>query len=135
MISLALLVSVSLLVPAVATAKPGCKTRECHKRTAVHQLFPYCNTWRCAQKQLRRQARRLTPLEACIIHHESTGNPLAQNGQYKGIAQWSPYVWARDGGRRFGPTPHHATYAEQVWVLKRGLRRYGCADWCPFDPC
>ncbi len=112
------------------------------KRQQIHRHYHFCNTWRCVEKQrrrerrrLQRQARFLSPLARCIIHHESGGNPLAKNGQYKGIAQWSPYVWARDGGLRYGPTPHHATYAEQVAVLKVGLARHGCSDWCPFDPC
>jgi hypothetical protein len=77
----------------------------------------------------------ITALMDCIMRHESTYNPLAQNGKYKGLAQWSPEAWARHGGLKYGPTPHDATYWEQVRVLSDGLRMYGCRDWCPFDPC
>lgn len=77
----------------------------------------------------------ITPLMDCIMKHESTYNPLAQNGQYKGLAQWSPEAWARHGGLRYASTPHGASYWEQVQVLANGLRMYGCRDWCPFDPC
>lgn len=118
-----------------ADAKKVCKTKTCHERVenrqAIKKLYPFCNTWRCVYKQ----SRKLNPTQRCIIHHESRGNPLATNGQYKGIAQWSPEAWARMGGLKFGPTPHHATYHEQVRVLKWGYARYGCQDWCPFDPC
>lgn len=74
-------------------------------------------------------------LAACIVHHESGGDPMAQNGQYHGIAQWSSEAWHRHGGGRFASDPHGATYQEQLLVLSDGLRRYGCRDWCPFDPC
>lgn len=77
----------------------------------------------------------ITPLMDCIMKHESTYNPLAQNGQYKGLAQWSPEAWARHGGLKYASTPHGASYWEQVQVLANGLRMYGCRDWCPFDPC
>lgn len=119
--------------------KQDCQTTRCHKRVKLKRHFPYCNTWRCIVKakrrELRRRARFLSPLARCIIRSESGGNPLAQNGQYKGIAQWSPEAWRRHGGLRYASTPHGATYAEQVQVLKMGLARYGCRDWCPFDPC
>lgn len=90
-----------------------------------------------ARRARIRAARRpvITPLMDCIMKHESTYNPLAQNGQYKGLAQWSPEAWSRMGGLRFGPTPHHASYWEQVQILAYGLKVYGCRDWCPFDPC
>lgn len=74
-------------------------------------------------------------LAGCIVKYESGGDPMAQNGQYKGIAQWSPEAWARHGGTRFAATPHGATYQQQLVVLNQGLTRYGCRDWCPYDPC
>ena len=93
--------------------------------------------WHVRFQKQRVATRRpvITPLMDCIMKHESTYNPLAVNGQYKGLAQWSPEAWARHGGLKYGPTPHHATYWEQVRVLSDGLRVYGCRDWCPFDPC
>jgi Transglycosylase-like domain len=93
--------------------------------------------WHARLQELRKARIRpvITALMDCIMKHESTYNPLAQNGQYKGLAQWSPEAWARHGGLKFGPTPHHASYWEQVQVLANGLRVYGCRDWCPFDPC
>lgn len=74
-------------------------------------------------------------LAQCIIRVESHGNTQAVNGQYSGIAQWSPTIWARDGGLRFASSPTGASYEEQVYVLNYGLAHHGCGDWCPYDPC
>lgn len=72
---------------------------------------------------------------ACIVSRESGGNPQAVNGQYKGIAQWSPEAWARMGGTRYAPTPLGASYQEQLNVLGSGLAKYGSGDWSPYDGC
>lgn len=72
---------------------------------------------------------------ACIVKNESGGNPDAQNGQYEGIAQWSQEAWERHGGLKYAPTPLAATYKQQLFVLSRGLTKFGCRDWCQFDPC
>jgi hypothetical protein len=72
---------------------------------------------------------------ACIVTHESGGNPLARNGQYSGIAQWSQEAWQRHGGTKYAATPTGATKQQQLIVLSQGLSRYGCRDWCPFDGC
>jgi hypothetical protein len=74
-------------------------------------------------------------LAACIVRSESGGNPRAVNGQYSGIAQWSPEAWARMGGTRYASSPTGASYQEQLTVLNDGLSKYGCRDWCPYDPC
>lgn len=74
-------------------------------------------------------------LAACIVRVESGGNPTADNGTHQGIAQWSPEAWERHGGKQYASTPAGATYQQQLQVLSNGLARYGCADWCPFDPC
>lgn len=63
-------------------------------------------------------ARSMSALEACIISHESGGNPQATNGQYAGIGQWSPAAWAQDGGTRYASSPLGASYAEQEAVLR-----------------
>lgn len=76
-----------------------------------------------------------TGVAACIVHNESRGNPQAQNGQYLGLAQWSPEAWGRMGGHRYASTPLGATEQQQLVVLSNGLTRYGCHDWCPFDGC
>lgn len=76
-----------------------------------------------------------TGLAGCIVSHESGGNPQANNGSHFGIAQWTIEAWLRHGGGRFAPTPLGASYQEQLQVLSDGLRRFGCRDWCPFDPC
>ncbi|MET0604208.1 MAG: transglycosylase family protein [Baekduia sp.] len=76
-----------------------------------------------------------TGLAACIVHHESGGDPDAVNGSHTGIAQWDPHAWAKMGGLKFAPSPLGATYQEQLHVLSDGLARFGCVDWCPFDPC
>ena len=74
-------------------------------------------------------------LARCIVHYESRGNPHAQNGQYHGIAQWSPEAWRRHGGHRYARDPLYASWGQQWRILLRALRIYGCRDWCPFDPC
>lgn len=76
-----------------------------------------------------------TGLAACIIAHESGGSTGAVNGQYRGIAQWSPYVWARDGGLQYAPEPTQASYQEQLQVLSHGLATHGGGDWTPYDGC
>lgn len=78
---------------------------------------------------------RPTGLASCIVHHESRGIPTASNGSHWGIAQWTIEAWLRHGGGRFASSPLGATYEEQLLVLSNGLSRYGCVDWCPFDPC
>lgn len=76
-----------------------------------------------------------TGVAGCIVDHESGGYPGAVNGQYHGIAQWSPEAWARMGGLKYASDPLGATYDEQLTVLNYGLVHYGCNDWCPFDGC
>lgn len=80
-------------------------------------------------------AQAATPLARCIIRVESRGDTQARNGIHLGIAQWSPEAWARHGGRRYARTPLGASYSEQLAILESALRRFGCRDWCPFDPC
>lgn len=72
---------------------------------------------------------------ACIVSRESTYNPQAVNGQYHGIAQWSPEAWSRMGGHRYATDPLGATYQQQLRVLSHGLAVFGCRDFCPFDGC
>lgn len=76
-----------------------------------------------------------TGLASCIVAHESGGNAQAVNGQYGGIAQWSPEAWRRHGGTRYAASPLGATKQQQLLVLSQGLSRYGCRDWCPYDGC
>lgn len=76
-----------------------------------------------------------TGLAACIVHHESKGDPLADNGSHWGIGQWTIEAWTRHGGGAYANHPHGASYQQQLVVLSQGLARYGCRDWCPFDPC
>lgn len=76
-----------------------------------------------------------TGLAACIVSRESGGNPRATNGQYHGIAQWSPTIWARDGGLRYAGDPVNATYQQQLQVLSYGLALHGGGDWRPYDGC
>lgn len=74
-------------------------------------------------------------LAGCIVSRESGGDPGAANGEHLGIAQWSPIIWARDGGLAYASSPTGATYQEQLVVLSNGLSHYGCGDWCPYDNC
>lgn len=76
-----------------------------------------------------------TGVAACIISRESGGNPTATNGQYGGIAQWSPEAWSRMHGTRYASTPQGATYQQQLQVLSYGLSHYGTGDWKPYDGC
>lgn len=85
----------------------------------------------------RKQAALAVPesaLARCIIERESGGNPQAVNGQYEGIAQWSPSSWIGGGGGRFAPTPLGATYAEQVIILNDMLPAQA-GQWTPYDGC
>lgn len=80
-------------------------------------------------------AQPASALAACIIWHESGGNPQAVNGQYEGIGQWSPAAWALDGGLRFASTPLGASYSQQVMVLNGEgtagmIRQQGVYDGC-----
>ncbi len=60
----------------------------------------------------------MSTLEACIIQHESGGDPRAVNGQYEGIGQWEPAAWASDGGLRYASSPLGASYSQQEAVLR-----------------
>lgn len=85
----------------------------------------------------RKQAALAVPVSAlarCIIQRESGGDPQAVNGQYEGIAQWSPSSWLGGGGGRFAPTPLGATYSEQVQILNAMLPAQA-GQWTPYDGC
>lgn len=69
----------------------------------------------------------MSTLEACVIQHESGGDPRAVNGIYEGIGQWEPSRWLSDGGGRYSQTPLGATYAEQERIL-RGEGEAGMID-------
>ncbi len=60
----------------------------------------------------------MSSLEACIISHESGGDPNATNGIYSGIGQWEESRWLSDGGGRFSSTPLGASYAQQEIILR-----------------
>ena len=79
-------------------------------------------------------ARPESWLASCIIQRESGGNPQAVNGQYTGLAQWSPSSWAGGGGTRYSSTPLGASYSEQVTVLNDMLPSQA-SQWTPYDGC
>lgn len=74
-------------------------------------------------------------LASCIISRESGGNPSASNGQYTGIAQWSPSSWAGGGGTKYAPSPTAATYSQQLAVLNSMLASGQSSQWTPYDGC
>lgn len=74
-------------------------------------------------------------LAACIISHESGGDTQATNGQYTGIAQWSPSSWAGGGGTKYAASPTSATYGQQVAVLNSMLANGQSGQWTPYDGC
>jgi hypothetical protein len=74
-------------------------------------------------------------LASCIISRESGGNTQATNGQYSGIAQWSPSSWAGGGGTAYASSPTGATYAQQVQVLNNMLANGQASQWTPYDGC
>lgn len=76
-----------------------------------------------------------TGVAACIVSRESGGNPQAVNGQYHGLAQWSPEAWSRMGGHRYASDPLGASYEQQLRVLSYGLAHYGTRDWSAYDGC
>lgn len=61
----------------------------------------------------------LTSLEACIIQHESGGNPeaVSPSGTFEGLGQWEESTWIADGGAQYASTPLGASYSEQEQVL------------------
>jgi hypothetical protein len=129
-IIIVLSVSAGSAIAKKSSVSPGCQTKACAKRV--------CKSAACKKRTTPKPVAReasLNGLASCIVHYESGGNPRAVNGIYGGIAQWSPEAWSRMGGTRFASTPTNATYAQQVQVLMDGLARFGCRDWCPFDPC
>lgn len=90
-----------------------------------------------AANAARKEAALAVPessLAVCIISRESGGNPQAVNGQYEGIAQWSPTSWIGGGGGRFASTPLGATYSEQVQILNSMLPAQA-GQWEPYDGC
>lgn len=72
---------------------------------------------------------------ACIIQHESGGDPNATNGQYGGIGQWSPEAWAQDGGTQYAASPTAASYAQQAQVLASEGDAQMTAQQGNFDGC
>lgn len=74
-------------------------------------------------------------LAACIVHHESGGDPRASNGTHWGIGQWDLPTWRAHGGLKYAKSPLGATYDQQLEILTTALERFGCSAWCPFDPC
>lgn len=89
---------------------------------------------RLARKAIKARAASVSALARCIAKVESTWNPQAVNGIHKGYGQWSPEAWQRHGGLRFASSPLGATPDQQLIVIEQGLQRFGCRDWCPFDP-
>ena len=79
------------------------------------------------RREAREAVRPMSALEACIIQHESGGNPQAVSGIYMGIGQWEESRWLSDGGGRYAPTPLGASYAEQERIL-RGEGEAGMID-------
>jgi hypothetical protein len=96
-----------------ATAAQAAQTRRPHLSTEAQGQPSQPQT----QPQPAAGEVAISALEACIIQHESGGNPQATNGQYEGLGQWSPAAWAEDGGTRYAPTPLGASAAVQEAVL------------------
>lgn len=91
-----------------------------HARTLTKHR-PRCRTLTCDRRVDRIWAIHhpaISAHEACIIQHESGGDPNAVSGIYSGIGQWEQSRWESDGGMRYAPTPTSATYAEQEKVLR-----------------
>jgi hypothetical protein len=125
-----------------AKGKPARPATKHEKAKSLRQLRRLAHPWTIvvpvppAQPPSAVMATSSTSsLAQCIIRVESGGNTQARNGQYTGIAQWSPTIWARDGGLRYASSPTGASFEEQVAVLNYGLAHHGCGDWCPYDPC
>lgn len=104
--------------------RPGCNTGRCDRHADRlwnrHEL-------RVRRRREAREAAAVTPLEVCIIQHESGGDPQAVSGQYSGIGQWEQGRWESDGGLRYASTPLGASYSQQERVL-RGEGEAGMAE-------
>lgn len=140
---LRLLIAASLVLVIVvmpASAKKMSFSRGCNHGTVVQNKACQARVCkascrhRLARKALRARAASVSGLARCIAHFESTDNPQATNGSHSGLGQWTAEAWARHGGLRFASSPTGATYDQQLIVIEQGLQRYGCRDWCPFDP-
>lgn len=126
-----------------AKGKPARPATKHEKAKSLRQLRRLAHPWTVAVPIPPAQppsavmaASSTTGLAQCIIQNESSGIPTASNPSgHSGLAGWSAYVWARDGGLRYASTPTGASFEEQVAVLNTGLANHGCADWCPFDGC
>jgi hypothetical protein len=89
-----------------------------YDRRQAHRHAARIATAEAAAQAARSQYPSGGGLEACIIQHESGGNPQARNGQYEGLGQWSPAAWAQDGGTQYAPSPLGASAAQQEAVLR-----------------
>lgn len=68
---------------------------------------------------------------ACIIQHESGGDPTAQNAHStaSGLFQFLDTTWISNGGGVYGPRAMDATAAEQ-WVIAEATEaRDGWSPW------
>lgn len=68
---------------------------------------------------------------ACIVQHESSGNPEAYNpaSQAMGLLQFLESTWLGYGGAAYAPTPLAATPQQQMDV---GVLTYEQAGWSPW---
>lgn len=111
----------------------------CQRVSAAQTFVTWYYSHRRGLWQARIQAPTLdtvpeSSLAACIVQRESTNNPHAVNGQYEGLAQWSPTSWSEGGGTRFAATPLGASYDEQVTILNNMLPSQA-GQWTPYDGC
>jgi hypothetical protein len=75
-------------------------------------------------------------LTACIISHESTGNPQVVNSSgHMGMGQWDQATWVADGGARYAPTPLGASAAEQQQVIATQVAAGNTSQWTNYDGC
>jgi LysM repeat protein len=74
--------------------------------------------------------------QSCVIQHESSGNPDAENSGHWGLYQMTENLWVLGGG---SPSDYgSASAAEQSQVFQNILANNingGTSNWTPYDGC
>lgn len=132
----------------------GCQTRQCVKRVKIHNAgFPFCNTWGCvhrvvkkrAERVLRAEAREMaqykkSPLPWCTWGPESgVGNgewsmtrytmPNQAGGDGGGKFQIMLGTWKAHGGHAYSQNPIYAKPVYQERIARRVLAVQGLSAW------
>lgn len=137
-----------LLSPSGAAATSTLTKAERSKRQAVHQVFAYCNTWKCVRRVTRkheaREMRRYKahPLPWCTWGPESgAGRPEWSMQRYRqpaigqgpvaggGKFQIIDSTWRANGGSAHAAHAQFARPVHQERVARRVMAGQGANAW------